>query len=85
MWSGYGSETSDPIECLRRLLFLHVQLIRENQSLPRVVFSEEIQADHPVRKRKIYETISAYLEQVAGIVRRGQEAGSSVLRRRHRL
>lgn len=68
-------ETSDPVECLHRLLFLHVQLIRENKSLPRVIFSEEIYTGHSERRRKVYDTISAYLEQVAVIVRRGQTLG----------
>lgn len=67
--------TSDPIECLHCLLFLHVQLIRENKSLPRVILSEEIHAGHPERRRKVYDGISAYLEQIANIVRRGQQEG----------
>lgn len=69
-------EISDPVECLHRLLFLHVQLIRENKSLPRVIFSEEIHTGHPERRRKVYDTISAYLDQVAAIIRRGQAAGA---------
>ena len=66
-------ETGDPLEQLQRLLFLHVRLIRENRSLPGVIFSGEIYAGHPGRKRKVYETISAYLDQVAGIVQKGKE------------
>lgn len=68
-------EASDPLECLHRLLFLHVQLIRENKSLPRVILSEEIHAGHPERRQKIYGTILAYLEQVEEIIQRGQKEG----------
>lgn len=69
-------ETSDPVESLHRLLVLHVQLIRENKGLPRVIFSEEIYGGNSARRRKVYDIISAYLEQVAVIVRQGQAAGS---------
>src|SRR5574340_925182 len=37
-----SEECKDSLECLRRLLMLHAQLIRENQGVPRIIFSEEI-------------------------------------------
>lgn len=68
-------ETSDPVEQLHRLLFLHVKLIRENESLPRVILSQELYAGHPERRRRLYENVSAYLAKVAGIIEQGQHEG----------
>jgi len=64
-----------PLECLQRLLMLHAQLIRENQGIPRVIFSEEISSGSPQRKAALYETVKAYLKGVADIIRRGQKEG----------
>lgn len=66
-------EAEDPLEQLKRLLALHVRLILEHHSLPRVLFSGEIYAGHPDRKARLFEAVSAYLGEVAAIVRRGQE------------
>jgi len=68
-------ETNDPIEQLRRLLLRHVALIRENQAIPRVVFSEEVIGGRAARKAKVYGIIRSYLNKVAAIVRRGQREG----------
>ncbi len=69
-------ETADPLEQLHRLLLLHTSLVRENQGIPRLVFSEDLLHDHPQRKAKIYQTICLYLNRVADILRQGQEQGS---------
>ncbi len=68
-------ETKDPIERLRLLLLRHVALIRENQAIPRVVFSEEVIGGRAGRKAVVYGIIRGYLDKVAEIVRRGQRQG----------
>ena len=68
-------ETPDALERLRRLLTRHIALIQENHCLPRIIFSEDIYQNHPERKRRVYENLSAYLGQVGEIVRQGQQAG----------
>lgn len=65
--------SSDSLERLRQLLMLHTKLIRENQGIPRIIFSEDIYTGHPERKRKVYKIIMAYLKQVEEIVLRGQQ------------
>ncbi len=65
-------ETEEPLEQLRRLLALHVRLILEHHSLPRMLFSGEIYAGHPERKTRLLATIQAYLAEVAAIIRNGQ-------------
>ena len=68
-------ETENILDRLKRLLMLHIQLIRENRGILRVAFSEEIMSGPPARKGKAYAMVRAYLQGVAEIVRQGQEAG----------
>lgn len=68
-------ESDDPLEQLRLLLFRHIALVRDNEALPRVVFSEDIYAGRPDRKTRMFKAIDGYLRQVAAIVREGQRAG----------
>ena len=68
-------EAGDPLDQLRELLMRHIRLIRDNQGIPRVIFSEELYAGHPGRRQKVYEIIAGYLEGVAELIRQGQKAG----------
>lgn len=68
-------ETSDPLDRLRLLLMLHVKLIRENQGIPRIIFSEDVYNGHPERKAKVYEIVRRYLNRVDEIIRQGQQEG----------
>lgn len=68
-------ENTEPLECLRRLLMRHIQLIRENQGIPRIIFSEEVFLGHPHRKAAVYEMVKSYLKHVAEVIQRGQERG----------
>jgi AcrR family transcriptional regulator len=69
------SETDDAVGRLRALLMRYVALIRENEGLPRVVFSEAIYSGAPERKRRLYGIIADYLDRVAEIVGEGQREG----------
>lgn len=69
------AEATDPVEQLHRLLTRHISLIRENQGIPRVIFSEEMYAGHPERRAKVYWIVSDYLKRVADLVRQGQKSG----------
>ncbi len=70
-----SAETPDPLESLQRLLMRHVELIRMNEGIQRLVLSEEIISEQPNRRRVIYEMVRTYLKLVADIIRRGQERG----------
>ena len=69
-------ERPEAIERLRLLVFRHMALIRDNQALPRVVFSEEIYAGHPSRRARMFKAIQTYLGKIAEIVREGQRDGT---------
>lgn len=61
---------------LHALLTKHVNLIRENESIPQVVFCQEVYAGHPRRRTKLLGIIQGYLSEVANIVQEGQNEGS---------
>ena len=70
------TETHDVLERLHRLLDRHVQLIRSNIAIPRVVFSEDIFNGHAPRRRRVHQLIEGYLDQVAELIAEGQQAGN---------
>jgi AcrR family transcriptional regulator len=74
--SAVRDETPDALERLHRLLNRHVQLIRNNIAIPRVVFSEDIFSGHAPRRQRVHQLIQGYLGQVAALVVEGQQAGS---------
>jgi AcrR family transcriptional regulator len=65
----------DPIDRLHELLARHVRLIRENQAIPQIIFSEEVYGGRSDRKAKVRAIITGYLDGVAEIVREGQAKG----------
>ena len=68
-------ETEDPLERLRLLLGRHLEMIRDNQAIPRIIFSEEVYAEYPNRKMKVYHLVRTFLSKVETIVRLGQKTG----------
>jgi AcrR family transcriptional regulator len=69
------AETRDSLERLHLLLQRHIRLVRHHAGIPRVIFSEQIFAGNARRRQRIHKIISAYLEEIAGIVTEGQNAG----------
>ncbi len=67
--------TDDPLERLERLLMRHIDLVRRNQAIPRVVFSEDVSGGDARRKRKAYDMVRRFLDAVTDIVARGQARG----------
>ena len=69
-------ETPDALDRLHRLLNRHVQLIRNNIAIPRVVLSEEVFSRNAKRRQRVHEIIQGYLREVAELVCEGQREGS---------
>ncbi|NIQ00281.1 MAG: TetR family transcriptional regulator [Nitrospinaceae bacterium] len=69
------AETEDPEAQLHRLLELHAGLIRDNQAIPRILFSDEVYSGSSKRKGQMHGVLKGYLEAVAGIIREGQYSG----------
>jgi len=53
-------ETQDPLERLRKLLVRHIEMIRENHAIPRIIFTEEVYDGSPRRKARIYEGVAIW-------------------------
>ena len=62
------TETGDPLEQLRRLLMRHIELIRQNQAIPRIIFSEDIFGGNRRRKARTYAMVQRFLGEIARIV-----------------
>jgi AcrR family transcriptional regulator len=70
-----AGETPDPLDRLHDLLKRHVALIRENQAVPRFIFSETIYGRDAGRKEKVRSIITRYMKGIAAFVREGQASG----------
>jgi AcrR family transcriptional regulator len=60
---------------LHALLMKQVDLIRENESIPQVIFSHEVYVGHPQRKAKLVGIIQGFLAKVTDIIKDGQREG----------
>jgi AcrR family transcriptional regulator len=68
-------ETSEPMERLQRILRRHVETLRENRAIPRIIFTEDVFSGNPKGKTKVYRIVNGYLEGLNKIIRDGQEKG----------
>jgi AcrR family transcriptional regulator len=68
-------ESSQPLDQLKRLMMRHIRMIQEFQAIPRIIFSDEISASHPLRRTAIYKIIQEILGQVAEMIAQGQRQG----------
>ena len=68
-------ETSDPMERLQRILERHVEIVRQNRAIPRIIFTEDVFSGNPKRKTKVYKIIIGYLGGLDKIIRDGQKKG----------
>ncbi len=71
-----SAESAEPLEIIRRTLMRQIEMIRENQAIPRILFADDLHAGHPARKALIHGTLVEYLRRLEEIVRRGQAGGS---------
>jgi len=70
------NDTSDPEQQLERLLTLHAGLIRDNQAIPRILFSDEVFSGPSPRRQQMFAVLKGYTGAVADIIHEGQNAGS---------
>jgi len=68
-------ETSEPMERLQHILKRHVETLRENRAIPRIIFTEDVFTGNPKRRNKVYGIVVGYLEGLNEIIRDGQEKG----------
>ncbi len=68
-------ETSGSMDRLQCILKRHVETLRENRAIPRIIFTEDVFSGNPKRKAKVYGIINGYLAGLNKIIRDGQEKG----------
>jgi AcrR family transcriptional regulator len=68
-------QTEQAFERLQLLLERHVVLIRQNQGIPRVVFSAEVAGGSPTHRRRVHRVVTGYLERISQIIQEGQRRG----------
>jgi AcrR family transcriptional regulator len=66
-------ETSEPLERLHRILMRHVETLRGNRAIPRIIFAEDVFNGNAKRRTKIYGIINGYLGALNEIIREGQQ------------
>jgi hypothetical protein len=66
---------ANALDRLHGLLTRHVEMVRRNSAIPRVVFSEELLHARAAQRRRMYEIIRGYLRRVEQIIRDGQREG----------
>jgi AcrR family transcriptional regulator len=66
----------DPVEKLRLLLNRHVEMISQNNAIPRIIFSEEVIGGMPEKQQQLYDIIQDVIGNVATIVAEGQNQGA---------
>jgi len=67
--------SDDAIERLQELLFRHINLIIEEQGIPRILFSDELWGQKRERRQRMYRIVSGYLAELEDIVKEGQDRG----------
>jgi AcrR family transcriptional regulator len=68
-------ESPSPLEQLKVLMIRHLEMIQEFQAIPRIIFSDEVSAFHPLRRTVLFNIIRGILGQVAKLVAQGQRLG----------
>lgn len=66
----------EPVEKLQLLLTNHIELIGNNNAIPRIIFSEEVLGGMPEKRHQLYGIIQDVIRNVATIVAEGQAKGS---------
>jgi AcrR family transcriptional regulator len=66
----------DPLERLRLLLTRHVELISDNNAIPRIIFSEEVIGGDLNKRQQLFGIIEKVLDNIAAIIRDGQRQGA---------
>lgn len=69
------SKTSDPEENLRSIFNLHLEFIRKNPGMPKLIFSDAAVFGSPQRKQKVFFTVKNYMDKLTEIVERGKKEG----------
>ena len=66
---------SDPKEDLKSLFLLHLEFIRKNPGMPKLVFSDAAVFGSPERKEKVLSIVKNYMNKLTEIAEKGRREG----------
>ena len=66
---------SDPKENLKSLFLLHLEFIRKNPGMPKLVFSDAAVFGSPERKEKVLSIVKNYMNKLTEIAEKGRRDG----------
>lgn len=66
---------SDPKENLKSLFLLHLEFIRKNPGMPKLVFSDAAVFGSPERKEKVLSIVKNYMNKLTEIAKKGRRDG----------
>ena len=66
---------SDPKEDLKSLFLLHLEFIRKNPGMPKLVFSDAAVFGSPERKKKVLSIVKNYMNKLTEIAEKGRREG----------
>ena len=66
---------SDPKEDLKSLCLLHLEFIRKNPGMPKLVFSDAAVFGSPERKEKVLSIVKNYMNKLTEIAEKGRRDG----------
>lgn len=69
------AESDDPLARLKGVLLRHIRFIREGRAMPRILFSDELDAAGSSRKTRVLKIIGRYRGLLVEIIRDGQRTG----------
>lgn len=67
--------SNNPKERLKGLLERHIQLIKSEHGIPRIIFSDELWGQKQEKRQKMFRIVTGYLAEIEDIVREGQVKG----------
>lgn len=70
-----SDDASGSVTVLKRFFMLQIELMEENNGIPRLMFSEELHV-HQQMREKILQTMYGVSEKLAFLFRNGQKAGT---------
>lgn len=62
-------------ENLKSLFLMHLEFIRKNPGIPKLVFSDAVVTGSPERREKLFSIVKTYTDRLAEIAEKGQKQG----------
>lgn len=69
-------QTPIPLQQLKLLFNRHTAMLKENQAIPHVIFSDAVYSGQPGRRGRVAHIITSYLKEIEAIIASGRQDGT---------